>query len=53
MRSALESIKTIASPNTKGIAAEGDAAIHMMKAVSEKELEAKECKVGLDLFAIA
>ncbi len=45
MRSTLESIETIAAPNTEGISADGDAAIHMMQAVSEKELEAKERKV--------
>ncbi len=45
MRSALESIETIATPNTEGISADGDAATHMMQAVSEKELEAKERKV--------
>ncbi len=45
MRSALESIETIASPNTNGIVAEGDAVTHMMQAVSENELEAKERKV--------
>eukprot|EP01084_Bolivina_argentea_P028320 52659_1 len=44
MRSALESIETIATPNTEGISDDGDAATHMMQAVSEKELEAKERK---------